>query len=51
MSFIVSVEQGLIELRKLGIEQRLWEASRKEIDEGSSLGGRSSVAQSKNSTQ
>lgn len=25
-----SVEQGLIELRKLGIERRMWEASRKE---------------------
>ncbi|XAR48235.1 hypothetical protein NMG60_11030986 [Bertholletia excelsa] len=29
------VEQGLMELRKLGIEQRLWEASRKEIDQDS----------------
>ncbi|PSR84613.1 Coiled-coil domain-containing protein [Actinidia chinensis var. chinensis] len=29
----VDVEQGLMELRKLGIEQRLWEASRKEIDQ------------------
>ncbi|KAG5249635.1 coiled-coil domain-containing protein [Salix suchowensis] len=28
----VNVEHGLIELRKLGIEHRLWEASRKEID-------------------
>ena len=28
--------QGLMELRKLGIEHRLWEASRKEIDEDSS---------------
>lgn len=46
----VDVEQGLIELRKLGIEQRLWEASRKEIDQGVSLGGHSSVARSKNST-
>jgi hypothetical protein len=27
----VDVEQGLIELRKMGIEQRLWEASRREI--------------------
>lgn len=27
----VDVEQGLMELRKLGIEHRLWEASRKEI--------------------
>ncbi|KAL9349622.1 hypothetical protein Peur_056877 [Populus x canadensis] len=31
----VDVEQGLTELRKLGIEHRLWEASRKEIDQGS----------------
>ncbi|XP_006341490.1 coiled-coil domain-containing protein SCD2 [Solanum tuberosum] len=29
----VDVERGLIELRKLGIEQQLWEASRKEIDQ------------------
>ncbi|XP_044493249.1 coiled-coil domain-containing protein SCD2-like isoform X2 [Mangifera indica] len=28
----VDVERGLLELRKLGIEQQLWEASRKEID-------------------
>ncbi|KAK9113353.1 hypothetical protein Syun_020150 [Stephania yunnanensis] len=28
----VDVERGLIELRKLGIERQLWEASRKEID-------------------
>ncbi|XP_071929635.1 coiled-coil domain-containing protein SCD2-like [Coffea arabica] len=28
----VDVEHGLMELRKLDIEQRLWEASRKEID-------------------
>ncbi|KAK1319848.1 hypothetical protein QJS10_CPB04g00128 [Acorus calamus] len=28
----VDVERGLMELRKLGIEQQLWEASRKEID-------------------
>lgn len=33
----VDVEQGLTELRKLGIEQRLWEASRKEIGHISSL--------------
>ncbi|CAK9144393.1 unnamed protein product [Ilex paraguariensis] len=33
----VDVEQGLMELRKLGIEQRLWEASRKEIDPDSSI--------------
>ncbi|CAL9247124.1 unnamed protein product [Arabidopsis halleri] len=29
----LDVERGLIELRKLGIEQQLWEASRKEIDQ------------------
>ncbi|KAL3343456.1 hypothetical protein AABB24_027141 [Solanum stoloniferum] len=29
----VDVERGLIELRKLGIEQQLWEASRKEIEQ------------------
>ncbi|KAM7483500.1 hypothetical protein LguiB_008083 [Lonicera macranthoides] len=29
----VDVERGLTELRKLGIEQQLWEASRKEIDQ------------------
>ncbi|PHT49869.1 Coiled-coil domain-containing protein SCD2 [Capsicum baccatum] len=29
----VDVERGLIELKKLGIEQQLWEASRKEIDQ------------------
>ncbi|KAF8037007.1 hypothetical protein BT93_B0049 [Corymbia citriodora subsp. variegata] len=33
----VNVERGLLELRKLGIEQQLWEASRKEIDNPSSL--------------
>ncbi|KAL8534663.1 hypothetical protein ACS0TY_010625 [Phlomoides rotata] len=33
----VDVEQGLMELRKLGIEPRLWEVSRKEIDHDSSL--------------
>ncbi|KAJ4959728.1 hypothetical protein NE237_019638 [Protea cynaroides] len=32
----VDVERGLLELRKLGIEQQLWEASRKEIDQTSS---------------
>lgn len=31
----VDVERGLTELRKLGIEQQLWEASRKEIDQSS----------------
>ncbi|CAI9093074.1 OLC1v1028482C1 [Oldenlandia corymbosa var. corymbosa] len=33
----VDVEQGLMELRKLDIEQRLWETSRKETDHSSSL--------------
>lgn len=33
----VDVERGLTELRKLGIEQQLWEASRKEIDQSASL--------------
>ncbi|XP_076901214.1 coiled-coil domain-containing protein SCD2-like [Bidens hawaiensis] len=33
----VDVERGLTELRKLGIEQQLWEASRKEINQSSSL--------------
>ncbi|KAF9604525.1 hypothetical protein IFM89_007646 [Coptis chinensis] len=32
----VDVERGLTELRKLAIEQQLWEASRKEIDQASS---------------
>ncbi|KAA8542060.1 hypothetical protein F0562_023212 [Nyssa sinensis] len=32
----VDVERGLTELRKLGIEQQLWEVSRKEIDQPSS---------------
>ncbi|XVE56503.1 hypothetical protein DITRI_Ditri04bG0015600 [Diplodiscus trichospermus] len=31
----VDVDRGLYELRKLGIEQQLWEASRKEIDQPS----------------
>ncbi|CAI0446742.1 unnamed protein product [Linum tenue] len=31
----VDVERGLVELRKLSIEQQLWEASRKEIDQPS----------------
>ncbi|KAI3967018.1 hypothetical protein MKW92_046145 [Papaver armeniacum] len=30
----VDVERGLLELRKLGIEQQLWEVSRNEIDVG-----------------
>ncbi|GAB4860359.1 hypothetical protein Ancab_035517 [Ancistrocladus abbreviatus] len=29
---VVDVERGLVELRKLGIEQQLWQASRKEIE-------------------
>eukprot|EP00268_Persea_americana_P023459 TRINITY_DN23057_c0_g1_i8.p2 TRINITY_DN23057_c0_g1~~TRINITY_DN23057_c0_g1_i8.p2 ORF type:complete len:100 (+),score=29.35 TRINITY_DN23057_c0_g1_i8:117-416(+) len=29
----IDVERGLGELRKLGIEQQLWEASRKDIDQ------------------
>ncbi|KAI3737462.1 hypothetical protein L2E82_27465 [Cichorium intybus] len=33
----VDVERGLTELRKLGIEQQLWEASRKEIEQSSLL--------------
>lgn len=31
--WFVAVERGLLELRKLAIEQQLWEASRKEIDQ------------------
>ena len=31
----LTVERGLRELRKLGIEQQLWEASRKESDQPS----------------
>ncbi|XP_074316516.1 coiled-coil domain-containing protein SCD2-like [Silene latifolia] len=33
----VDVDRGLIELRKLGIEQQLWEASRKELEHHPSL--------------
>ncbi|CAN1318008.1 Coiled-coil domain-containing protein SCD2 [Linum perenne] len=33
----VDVERGLVELRKLSIEQQLWEASRKEIDHNPSV--------------
>ncbi|CAL1411491.1 unnamed protein product [Linum trigynum] len=29
----VDVEQGLIEMKKLGLEYRLWEASRREIED------------------
>ena len=35
--FQIPVEQGLSELRKLGIEHRLWEASRKEVDQDSTI--------------
>ncbi|XP_042002839.1 coiled-coil domain-containing protein SCD2-like isoform X1 [Salvia splendens] len=35
----VDVERGLIELRKLGIEHQLWEASRKEIGQPSLANG------------
>lgn len=31
----LSVERGLVELRKLGLEQQLWETSRKEIEHNS----------------
>ncbi|KAI3773538.1 hypothetical protein L1987_48068 [Smallanthus sonchifolius] len=41
----VDVERGLTELRKLGIEQQLWEASRKEIDQSSSLAVENSAAE------
>lgn len=34
---VVDVERGLIELRRLGIENQLWEASRKEMQEASSV--------------
>ncbi|KAF3430920.1 hypothetical protein FNV43_RR25650 [Rhamnella rubrinervis] len=41
----VDVEQGLMELRKLGIEHRLWEASRKEFEQDDSASnGRKSAA-------
>ncbi|EPS59084.1 hypothetical protein M569_15727, partial [Genlisea aurea] len=43
----VDVERGLIELRKLGIEQQLWEASRKEIGHGN---GRPSLSPSSSSS-
>ncbi|CAA6660033.1 unnamed protein product [Spirodela intermedia] len=42
----VDVERGLIELRQLGIEQQLWEASRREIDRPSSVGVQSPAADS-----
>lgn len=31
------VEQGLVELRKLGLEQQLWDGSRKEIDHAETI--------------
>lgn len=39
----VDVERGMTELRKLGIEQQLWEASRSEIDQPASLVGNSKL--------
>ncbi|PIN25356.1 hypothetical protein CDL12_01901 [Handroanthus impetiginosus] len=36
----VDVERGLMELRKLGIEQQLWDASRKEIGQPSFANGK-----------
>ncbi|CAL1389225.1 unnamed protein product [Linum trigynum] len=39
----VDVERGLVELRKLSIEQQLWEASRKEIDQPSLANHKSSA--------
>ncbi|CAI0548043.1 unnamed protein product [Linum tenue] len=45
----VDVERGLVELRKLSIEQQLWEASRKEIDQ-SSLANHKSTTDSDNSS-
>lgn len=39
-----AVEQGLMELRKLAIEPRLWEASRKELEQDASLNGPKSAA-------
>jgi len=32
---LVAVERGVVELRKLSIEQQLWEASRRETDQSS----------------
>ncbi|CAL1405672.1 unnamed protein product [Linum trigynum] len=45
----VDVERGLVELRKLSIEQQLWEASRKEIDQPS-LANHKSTTDSDNSS-
>lgn len=36
----IAVERGLIEVRKLGIEQQLWEASRREIGQPSVANGK-----------
>lgn len=36
MSLVTAVERGLTELRKLGIEQQLWEGTRADIDEAAS---------------
>ncbi|XP_020540773.1 coiled-coil domain-containing protein SCD2 isoform X2 [Jatropha curcas] len=48
----VDVERGLLELRKLSIEQQLWEASRKEIDQPSygSVANHKSTANSETSS-
>jgi len=50
--FMLPVDRGLIELRKLGIEQQLWEASRKEIERPSSpeYANHKQVAESENSS-
>ncbi|KAL0342274.1 UNVERIFIED_CONTAM: Coiled-coil domain-containing protein SCD2 [Sesamum calycinum] len=42
----VDVERGLTELRKLGIEQQLWEASRKEIGQPAFANGKHTPAES-----
>lgn len=42
----LSVERGLIELRKLEVEQQLWEASRRGTDRPSSGGDQSPAADS-----
>jgi hypothetical protein len=38
-TIVNAVERGLTELRKLGIERQLWEASRREMDEEPSAEG------------
>lgn len=50
MFAFVAVERGLTELRKLGIEQQLWEASRKEIDQPSMLDPKAAAAESEASS-